>query len=71
MKGPTILFTNTIRSSSSIDKRYERLANGALKIKQLTAEDTGNYTCQMAIPSLPSITHQLKVLSKFSCVDDS
>jgi hypothetical protein len=62
MKGKTILFTNKIPSNS--DKRYERLDNGALKIKQLTAEDTGNYTCQMGIPTKPSITHQLKVLSK-------
>jgi hypothetical protein len=62
MKGKTILFTDRIPSNR--DKRYERLDNGALKIKQLTAEDTGNYTCQMGIPTKPSITHQLKVLSK-------
>lgn len=65
MKEKTILFTNTIPSSSNKDKRYERLENGALKIKQLIGDDTGNYTCQMGIPSKPSITHQLKVLSKF------
>ncbi|CAB3368809.1 Hypothetical predicted protein [Cloeon dipterum] len=60
LKDKTILFTDMIRSGK--DKRYERLDNGSLKISKVTAEDTGNYTCQIAIQSKPSITHQLKVL---------
>ncbi|XP_059482305.1 protein amalgam-like isoform X2 [Neocloeon triangulifer] len=60
MKDKTILFTDKIRSGK--DKRFERLDNGALKISKVMADDSGNYTCQMAIQSKPSITHQLRVL---------
>ncbi|XP_046401323.1 protein amalgam-like isoform X2 [Ischnura elegans] len=61
LKGGQPLFSDFIRMT--FNKRYERLSDNTLQIKDVTVQDSGEYICELSTPDKLHVNHALHVFA--------